>query len=114
MQAADHDRAVARGSHAVHLLAALAAGLLDGDEQAQALASTGYADTTRVAAGNPALWTDIVRQNRTHVAEALDVAATRLATLRAALADGDDEAVRRLLTEAQRRRADWQARQQRG
>jgi arogenate dehydrogenase (NADP+) len=81
-EAADHDRAVALISHlpvlvsAALLLAAdrgAAAGPPDRDlpRLARALASSGFADTTRVGGGNPELGVLMARCNREALAEAL-------------------------------------------
>ncbi len=61
---ADHDAAVARISHLPHLMAALVAGSLLGcPPEHLALAGQGLRDITRVAAGDPALWRQIVAAN---------------------------------------------------
>ena len=57
MPPAEHDRALALTSHLPHLLAAALAGILPAEWQA--LTATGFRDTTRIAAGDPALWTAI-------------------------------------------------------
>jgi len=60
----EHDKAVARTSHVPHLLAALVAGrLADAPEQHLALSGQGVRDVTRVAAGSPALYGQIVSAN---------------------------------------------------
>lgn len=71
-----HDRAVALISHAPHLVASLTAGrLLEGGESALRLAGQGLRDVTRIAAGSPALWTDILSANPVPVAEVLEALA---------------------------------------
>jgi len=65
-----HDQALAATSHLPHLLAsALAASTPD---EWLSLVATGWADTTRVAAADPELWTQIFSQNQTALLEALD------------------------------------------
>lgn len=60
----EHDKAVARTSHVPHLLASLVAGrLVDAPEQHLALSGQGVRDVTRVAAGSPALYGQIVSAN---------------------------------------------------
>jgi prephenate dehydrogenase len=49
------------------------------------LAATGWADTTRIAAADPKLWTQIFTQNRPDVVEALDRLIEQLQTTRANL-----------------------------
>jgi prephenate dehydrogenase len=110
MEATRHDQAVARASHAVHALAAVAAGVLGGSEEAMALASTGYGDTTRVAGGDPDLWADILLCNAEAITPALAEARHQLQAIEQALAAGDAQTLRRLLAEAQQTRAQWQQR----
>jgi arogenate dehydrogenase (NADP+) len=76
--AGDHDRAVALISHlpvlvSAALLQAAERGASGADRAAlvRALASTGFADTTRVGGGNPELGSLMARCNREAVLEAL-------------------------------------------
>jgi len=60
----DHDLAVARTSHLPHLVAALTAGALArAPERHLALSGQGIRDVTRIAAGDPQLWRQIVLAN---------------------------------------------------
>jgi prephenate dehydrogenase len=64
MPAAEHDAAVALVSHAPHLMAALMAGRLSGAPPHEVrLAGAGVNDVTRVAAGDPSLWSEILTAN---------------------------------------------------
>jgi prephenate dehydrogenase len=63
---ADHDLAVADISHVPHLLAALL--VANANPQSLPLAGGGFRDTTRIAAGSPELWTEILWANREAVA----------------------------------------------
>ena len=87
----EHDRAVARASHWPHVCASLAAAQLD--DAAAPLAASGFRDTTRVAAGSPALWADILGENRAAVAAEVRAARERLTALEAALAADDRAAL---------------------
>jgi len=72
MSPAEHDAAVARISHLPHLLAVLAAARLTDAPRAQmSLAGQGLRDVTRVAAGDPLLWQQILSSNALSVAELL-------------------------------------------
>ncbi|GAB2763404.1 prephenate dehydrogenase [Nocardioides salsibiostraticola] len=94
----DHDRAVARISHVPHLMAALAAGSLHGaPEQHLALSGQGVRDVTRVAAGDPGLYGQIVSANSTAVGELLTGVRERLDRLIEALASGDRGGLHELL-----------------
>lgn len=72
MPAAEHDAAVALVSHAPHVVAALMAGrFVDAPAQEVRLAGQGVTDVTRVAAGDPSLWTEILTANAAAVASIL-------------------------------------------
>jgi prephenate dehydrogenase len=98
----DHDQAVAMTSHLPHLLAAALAAVLPAEQHA--LASSGFRDTTRVAAGDPSLWTGIVLHNREAILQALSSFEGALARFRDALAHGDRDAIDALLTQGKRGR----------
>jgi prephenate dehydrogenase len=73
MSAAAHDAALATVSHLPHVVASLlAAQLVGADDATVALGGTGLQDTTRIAAGNPELWTEILAANATDLAAALE------------------------------------------
>ena len=100
MDAAEHDRAVARVSHAPHFAAAaLVAAAAD-----TRLAAGGFRDTTRVAAGDPALWTAIARENAGPLAEALGDLSGRLLAMKAAVEAERWDAVEAMLAKAAERR----------
>jgi len=102
MPAEEHDRALAMTSHLPHAVAsALAAAL---PEEWRWLTATGFRDTTRIAAGSPELWRAIFLHNKGPVLEALDRFREVLERFRAALADGDAEALLRILHEGKQMR----------
>lgn len=85
----EHDRAVARTSHLPHLLAALVAGrLADAPTSHLALSGQGVRDVTRIAAGDPALWQQIVAANATALGELLKEVRTDLDRLIEAVGSG--------------------------
>ncbi|HEY6313674.1 MAG TPA: prephenate dehydrogenase [Streptosporangiaceae bacterium] len=92
--AAAHDRWVALISHAPHLVAAaMAARLEAAPAQALDLTGQGLRDVTRIAAGDTALWTQILIANAAPVAEVLAAVAADLAEAARTLtqeADGED------------------------
>jgi prephenate dehydrogenase len=100
MDPEEHDRALALTSHLPHLVAAALASILP--PHLLDLAATGFRDTTRVAAGDPSLWTGIFAQNRTAVLDALDHLGERLRRFREALESGDAAALDALLTQAKK------------
>ncbi|HYE06103.1 MAG TPA: prephenate dehydrogenase/arogenate dehydrogenase family protein [Planctomycetota bacterium] len=100
----EHDAAVAEASHLPHILAATAAAGLT--PLGVPLASSGFRDTTRVAAGSPELWSGILRDNRAAVLAGIAQARARLEVLAAALAGDHAEDVHAWLaqgSEARRR-----------
>ena len=100
MPADEHDRAVAATSHLPHLVAAAIAGATP--EQYVRLTASGWQDTTRISAGDPLLWRQIMLANRANLLASLDGFATLLANWRRALDAGDAVELERLLTEAKR------------
>ena len=96
----EHDRALAATSHLPHLIAAALSAATP--EEWLRLAATGWGDTTRIAAGAPQLWTQIFKQNRAAVIDALRRFEHRLAALGEAIAAGDDAALTIELQEAKR------------
>jgi prephenate dehydrogenase len=100
MNPEEHDQALAVTSHLPHLLAAALAGILP--PELHELTASGFRDTTRVAAGDPSLWTGIFAQNRLAVLNALDRLDSRLALFREALMDGNGTALGDLLAQAKK------------
>ena len=96
----EHDRAVARTSHIPHLLAALAAGRLkDAPTDHLALSGQGVRDVTRVAAGDPQLYGQIVSANSEAVLDLLAEVRERLDAVIEAVAAADRGALEVLLEE---------------
>jgi prephenate dehydrogenase len=91
---ATHDQWVALVSHAPHLVAvAMAARLAAPGVSAQALrlAGQGLRDVTRIAAGDPALWAQILTANAVPVADVLHMVAADLAEAARTLAASAEE-----------------------
>jgi prephenate dehydrogenase len=90
MDPARHDRLVAFVSHlpqvASTALMSLAATEEADEPEILLLAAGGFRDLTRLAASNPALWSDILLSNRAAIAEAIDLYVARLERLRADIA----------------------------
>lgn len=93
-----HDLAVARVSHLPHLVAALTASQLAGAPAEHLLLSgAGVRDVTRIAAGDPGLWRQIVAANAAAVTELLTCLRTDLDELIDALDAADSQRVEKLL-----------------
>jgi prephenate dehydrogenase len=98
----EHDRAVAWTSHLPHLVSSALAGVLP--ETLTDLTASGFRDTTRLAAGDPGLWTAIFEQNREFLLQALGHFDDRIEQFRRALEMGDAEALITLLAGGRQRR----------
>jgi prephenate dehydrogenase len=104
MSPADHDIVLARTSHLPHLVAAALAAATPADEQTLALTGTGWADTTRIAAGEAELWRQIFLANQDATLKALADFETVLKTWRDALQSANGPLLTELLQEGKRRR----------
>jgi prephenate dehydrogenase len=104
MSPQEHDRGVAMTSHLPHLLSAVLAGMLP--EALRELTASGFRDMTRLAAGDPALWSAIFSQNRVNVLDAIEALQKRLPLFAGALRTNDAKAIEQLLADAKRIRDD--------
>jgi prephenate dehydrogenase len=102
MSPEEHDQALAMTSHLPHLAASALAGILP--PELHELTATGFRDTTRVAAGDPALWTGIFLQNRLAMLEALGELQGRLIAMKQAIMTNDRTTLDTLLAQAKRTR----------
>ena len=98
----DHDRALAVTSHLPHLAASALASLLTRAETG--LAATGFRDTTRIASGDPDLWTAIFLQNAEPVVDQASLLIEQLREFQRAIRHGDAARIRQLLEEGRQGR----------
>ncbi|MFJ9890722.1 prephenate dehydrogenase [Streptomyces sp. NPDC091287] len=95
METAAHDQAVALTSHAPHLVASMMAARLEGARSEYIRVSgQGLRDVTRIAGGDPALWSDILTANAEAVADILDEYAVdldRMITVLRAQRSGEEQ-----------------------
>jgi prephenate dehydrogenase len=98
----DHDAVLARTSHLPHLISSALAAATPGG--LVSLTGAGWRDATRIAAGDPELWRQILLANGTHTLSALDDFERVLAWFRSALAAGDGQALAELLQHGKVRR----------
>lgn len=96
----EHDRAMASISHVPHLVASTLANLLA--DPLRSLVGSGWLDTTRVASGDPQMWTAICQQNRAAIVAELRHAALGLQEFHDAISSGDDQRLFELLDSAKR------------
>jgi arogenate dehydrogenase (NADP+) len=105
--AADHDQAVALISHLPVLLGAALIEAAGQEPLARALASSGFADTSRVGAGNPELGSLMARYNREALLVALARYRTSLAVLEQLVQGGDWPGLEQRLVQAQAHRPEF-------
>lgn len=99
----EHDRIVALVSHLPHLLAAaLVNTVADASLSAFDFCGPGFRDTTRVAAGPPAMWAEILRTNHVAVRAAVEALIEKLREM-ATLLDRD-QPMTEILTQAKAQR----------
>ena len=105
-----HDTAFAAVSHLPHLLAFALLNSIIGQERSNTLlqlAGPGFRDFTRIAAGDPKIWRDILRANRTEVLAQSRLFEQALQQLQAAMQEDDTQHLEDLLTLASSTRAHW-------
>lgn len=95
---AEHDNCLASVSHLPHLVSSLLAS--NTDPKSAPLVGSGWKDMTRVAAGDPEMWTAICQHNRPAILDQLDAFSNHLQQLRDLLASGDDEKLQAWLQKA--------------
>lgn len=106
MNSSNHDVHTAYVSHISHVTSfALALTVLDKERDEKHifdLASGGFSSTVRLAKSSPDMWTPILSQNRDNVLQVMDTYIEKMNAFRQAIADGDEDAVRRLIEDANR------------
>lgn len=96
----EHDEALAATSHLPHLVASALAKCTP--QEYLPLSATGWADTTRVAAGDAELWAQIFRQNSGAMLPAVDRLIAQLGEMRSQMAVGEWSKLQNTLQEAKR------------
>ncbi len=103
-----HDHLCAAISHLPHMVACAlitAVSRMDGNEgQLLGYAGSGLKDTTRVAAGHPAMWRDICLYNREYILEALAGFRKAIEEFEKLIASGDVEKLEQALESAREER----------
>ncbi|WP_125711321.1 prephenate dehydrogenase [Lacticaseibacillus porcinae] len=105
LNATQHDQMVAQISHVPHVVASALAisaakGLTD-QPQALQFSAGGFRDTTRIAAGDPTMWTAIMQSNTDAIVSALDANLATLQHMRDLIADHDVDAMHAWFVQAQ-------------
>lgn len=106
MNSSNHDVHTAYISHISHVTSfALALTVLDKEKDEKHifdLASGGFSSTVRLAKSSPDMWTPILSQNRDNVLHVMDTYIEKMKAFRQAIEDGDEDAVRGLIEDANR------------
>ena len=107
---AEHDAALAAVSHLPHLVAFAAFRAVAAQDDAQtllSLAGPGFRDFTRIAAGDPTLWRDVLIANRAQVLDQASRFRVELQAMEAAMSAGDAAAIEALIAPAAAGRSRW-------
>lgn len=110
MSPESHDSAFAAVSHLPHLLAFAMMNALTGQPEGDdylSLAGPGFRDFTRIAAGEPKMWRDIMLANRDELLAQSKLFQQALAQLEQAIFSGNAQALEDMLTLASETRAHW-------
>ena len=100
MSPLEHDTHLAAVSHVPHLVSALVARMAE--PESRPLVGSGWQDITRVAAGDPTLWTAICRENRVAIGQQLEKFSGELDRLRQLIEGEQDATLMSWLAEAKR------------
>lgn len=98
----EHDLLLASASHAPHIIAAALATATP--RETHRFTAGGWRDTTRIAAGDPELWADIVLDNAKAVTAQIETFTEASGQLKLAIEAGDRSTLIKLLTLAKERR----------
>ncbi len=98
----EHDKILSQVSHLPHLV--VAALVSSVDPKSLKFASTGFKDTTRIAAGDAVIWRDVCLSNKKAIIKAIDKFTSNLSGLRKSIAKGDKQALARSFKRAKKLR----------
>lgn len=101
MSAAEHDGRASEVSHLPHIIAYALTGYA---LKADGFAGTGFTDTTRIAASDPGLWTDVAFLNRDNLLRDMRGYEKEFSKYVTALENGDREGLRGLIAAAREKR----------
>ena len=106
MDSSSHDLHTAYVSHISHVTSfALALTVLEKERDEKHifdLASGGFSSTVRLAKSSPDMWTPILTQNKENVLHVMDTYIEKMNAFRQAVAEGDEDAIRSLIEDANR------------
>ncbi len=110
LAADEHDVILAAVSHLPHVIAYALVGMLAGRRDPGRLfgySAGGLRDTVRIAGSSPEMWADICSANRDALLAALEDYENELEAMRAAIASGDTDDLKRLFARARSAREKW-------
>jgi prephenate dehydrogenase len=110
MSPEQHDAAFAAVSHLPHLISFALMNAVSGQPQGKdylSLAGPGFRDFTRIAAGDPKVWRDILISNREELLAQSKIFQRNLHALELMISSGNAEALEGLLEQASNTRANW-------
>lgn len=110
MSPEDHDTAYAAVSHLPHLLAFALMNSITSQKQGPKfleLAGPGFRDFSRIAAGDPKMWHDILFANRTQVLDQISHFKQTLQTMETLISNNDSTALEAALNAASQARTQW-------
>jgi prephenate dehydrogenase len=110
MSPEQHDAAFAAVSHLPHLIAFALMNAISSQPQGKdylSLAGPGFRDFTRIAAGDPKIWRDIMVSNREELLEQSKVFQRTLQAMELMISSGNGDALEGLIEQASNTRAHW-------
>ena len=105
-----HDAAFAAVSHLPHLLSFALMNAISGQAYGKdylSLAGPGFRDFTRIAAGDPKVWRDIMLSNREELLAQSKIFQRNLQALELMIASSNGDALEELIEQASQTRANW-------
>ncbi len=97
-----HDNIVAYISHLPHIAAFSLSGAVP--QEYLKFASTGFKDTTRIAASDAEIWSDIFLSNQKNILKAINAFQDKLSKIKSAVETKDRKALDRILVQAKAKR----------
>jgi prephenate dehydrogenase len=110
MSPEQHDAAFAAVSHLPHLIAFALMNAISSQPQGKdylSLAGPGFRDFTRIAAGDPKIWRDIMVSNREELLEQSKIFQRTLQAMELMISSGNGDALEGLIEQASNTRANW-------
>ncbi|MDR7306531.1 prephenate dehydrogenase/arogenate dehydrogenase family protein [Rhodoferax saidenbachensis] len=110
MSPEQHDAAFAAVSHLPHLIAFALMNAISGQTLGKdylSLAGPGFRDFTRIAAGDPKIWRDIMVSNREELLEQSKIFQRTLQAMELMISSGNGDALEGLIEQASNTRAHW-------